>query len=145
MNVLQVAAICFLCIGISKLIEFYIKRKWKNGKIKKWNSKRIRQAFRLCSTKTYRATNTKKYSLECAISTEADIIEQLEAQSNKSGYIKSLIRKEIENKKPWNTRIFWKSRMVWMTSNYYFSLQYLLKKISIFFISIQFSSIVLSS
>ena len=50
--------------------------------------------------KKYRATNTKKYSLECAISTEADIIEQLEAQPNKSGYITSLIRKEIENKKP---------------------------------------------
>lgn len=37
----------------------------------------------------------KSYLLPCFIHTEQDIIEQLEKQPNKSGYIKKLIREDI--------------------------------------------------
>ncbi len=49
--------------------------------------------------KKYRATNTKKYSLECVKTTDTDIIAKLEAQPNKAGYIKALIRADIEKTK----------------------------------------------
>ena len=41
----------------------------------------------------------KQYSLPCFKSTEMDIIEKLESVPNKAGYIKSLIRKDIEENK----------------------------------------------
>lgn len=37
-----------------------------------------------------------RVSVPIATKTEADILEQLEKQSNKSGYIKALIRADIE-------------------------------------------------
>ena len=40
-----------------------------------------------------------RVSVPIAIKTEADILEQLEKQPNKSGYIKALIRADIKNKK----------------------------------------------
>ena len=43
----------------------------------------------------YDKNNTKRYSLVCMKNTEADIIEQLEKQENKAGYIKKLIRDDI--------------------------------------------------
>ena len=42
------------------------------------------------------AKNTKMYSFRAIISTDRDIIEKLDGLENVSGYIKSLIRKDIE-------------------------------------------------
>lgn len=47
--------------------------------------------------KKYNANNTVEFRFRCMKTTEADIIEQLEKQPNKSGYIKSLIRQDIKN------------------------------------------------
>lgn len=38
----------------------------------------------------------KQFKLDCIITTEKDIIEKLESVPNKAGYIKSLIRADIE-------------------------------------------------
>lgn len=40
---------------------------------------------------------TKGYYLKCHIEHDADIIAALEAQGNKNGYIKELIRKDIKS------------------------------------------------
>lgn len=42
---------------------------------------------------------TKSYQLKCHIEHDADIIEVLDGQENKNGYIKDLIRSDIESKK----------------------------------------------
>lgn len=44
----------------------------------------------------YEKNNVKQYTLKFMISTERDLIEHLEKQSNKSGYIKELIRKDLK-------------------------------------------------
>ncbi len=44
----------------------------------------------------WQAENMIRVSVPIARKTEADILEQLEKQSNKSGYIKALIRADIE-------------------------------------------------
>ena len=41
----------------------------------------------------------KQFKIDCFTSTEMDIIEKLESVPNKAGYIKSLIRKDIEENK----------------------------------------------
>lgn len=38
----------------------------------------------------------KQFKLDCIITTEKDIIEKLESVPNKAGYIKALIRADIE-------------------------------------------------
>lgn len=43
--------------------------------------------------------NSKRYVLKVMTNTEADIIEQLEQQPNKAGYIKRLIREDVERNK----------------------------------------------
>lgn len=43
-----------------------------------------------------RAANMKRYAIDVAKKTEGDIIAQLEKQTNKAGYIKALIRADIE-------------------------------------------------
>lgn len=43
----------------------------------------------------YDAKNTKQFKMKLNIKTDADIIKWLEAQDNKQGAIKELIRKEI--------------------------------------------------
>ena len=43
--------------------------------------------------------NSKCYSLKVMTRTEADIIEKLDSVPNKAGYIKELIRRDIENSK----------------------------------------------
>ena len=44
----------------------------------------------------YAKEKTKRYVVQVIKTTEADILEKLEKQDNKSGYIKSLIRQDIE-------------------------------------------------
>ena len=41
--------------------------------------------------------NGKQYLLQLRKSTDSDIIEKLESQENKNGYLKSLIRNDITN------------------------------------------------
>lgn len=47
----------------------------------------------------YDKKNTKMYHMKVNFNTEKEIHEQLQKQSNVSGYIKSLILKDIENTK----------------------------------------------
>ena len=47
----------------------------------------------------YDAANTKQFKMKLNIKTDADIIEWLDAQVNKQGAVKDLIRKEIARKK----------------------------------------------
>lgn len=44
----------------------------------------------------YNKANTTQITLRLNLKTEADIIEHLQAQPNKQGYLKALIRKDIE-------------------------------------------------
>ena len=44
----------------------------------------------------YDKAKTKMYAIKVVKTTESDIIEKLESVPNTSGYIKSLIRKDIE-------------------------------------------------
>lgn len=46
----------------------------------------------------YDATNTRKVTIKLNINTDADIIAKLEAVDNMQGYIKKLIRGDINNK-----------------------------------------------
>ena len=48
---------------------------------------------------TYDKECTKVYTFRVVKSTENDIIQKLDAQKNKAGYIKSLIRQDIANEK----------------------------------------------
>ena len=43
----------------------------------------------------YDKANTKMYAIKVVKTTESDIIEKLDSVPNKSGYIKNLIRKDI--------------------------------------------------
>ncbi|MCD7722679.1 MAG: hypothetical protein LUH82_01830 [Clostridiales bacterium] len=47
----------------------------------------------------YAAKYKKQYSLPCFTTTEQDIIDRLESVPNKAGYIKKLIRADIEAEK----------------------------------------------
>lgn len=47
----------------------------------------------------YAAKYKKQYSLPCFTTTEQDIIDKLESMPNKAGYIKRLIRADIEASK----------------------------------------------
>lgn len=47
----------------------------------------------------YEKESVKRYVLKVMMNTEIDIIEHLEKQENKNGYLKNLIRKDIENSK----------------------------------------------
>lgn len=44
----------------------------------------------------YDANNTKQIKLKLNITTDADILEQLDRVGNKQGYIKELIRRDLE-------------------------------------------------
>jgi hypothetical protein len=46
--------------------------------------------------KKYNRTKTKSFTLKLNKETDADVIERLEKAENKQGYIKELIRKDIE-------------------------------------------------
>jgi hypothetical protein len=43
----------------------------------------------------YNKNSTKCFIIRCVLNTENDIIQKLETESNKSGYIKSLIRADL--------------------------------------------------
>jgi len=47
----------------------------------------------------YAAKNIKQYKIDCMKTTEGDIIEWLEGQDNKAGYIKRLIREDMAKRK----------------------------------------------
>lgn len=44
----------------------------------------------------YAKENTKSYSFRFMLKTDSDVIEQLEKQDNKSGYVKTLIREDMK-------------------------------------------------
>lgn len=48
------------------------------------------------ATMKYDAKNTKQYHLKLNLSTDADIIDRLAQQESTQGYIKSLIREDIQ-------------------------------------------------
>ena len=47
----------------------------------------------------YDQKNTQRIYLKFNLKTDADILEKLDSVENKQGYIKDLIRKDIENSK----------------------------------------------
>lgn len=51
------------------------------------------------ATARYDANNTVRISLKFNLNTDIDILDKLENVSNKTGYIKELIRKDIEHDK----------------------------------------------
>ena len=57
------------------------------------------KAARSKASTKYNATNVKQIKLNLNKRTDADIIQVLEESGNIQGYIKSLIRKDIETKK----------------------------------------------
>lgn len=48
------------------------------------------------AVKKWQAAHLKRYSLPVSLDSERDIIDRLEAQENKAGYIKSLIRADVK-------------------------------------------------
>ena len=52
---------------------------------------------KLTPQERYDAKNVKRYVLKVIIPTEPDILEKLESEPNKNGYIKRLIRADIAN------------------------------------------------
>lgn len=68
------------------------------------------------ASKKYTAANTKQIALVLNIKTDADIIEHLQKQANKQGYIKELIRRDIEEEKKIMKKwylIDWKDGDMW--------------------------------
>lgn len=47
----------------------------------------------------YEKNNVKRYVVKFVVNTEQDIIEWLEKQDNKAGYIKGLIREDMKDSK----------------------------------------------
>lgn len=47
----------------------------------------------------YAKKKIKQFKIDCIITTEQDIIQRLESQTNKAGYIKKLIRDDIDREK----------------------------------------------
>lgn len=48
------------------------------------------------SSKKYEKDNVKRYVVKLVVNTEQDIIDWLEEQDNKAGYIKNLIKEDME-------------------------------------------------
>ena len=55
----------------------------------------VSEAQKRASAK-YDAENTRQIRLKLVLKTDADILEKLDSVGNKQGYIKALIRKDIE-------------------------------------------------
>ena len=51
----------------------------------------------LKATAKYQKANTKSYVIRLNLNTDADIIAKLEAVDNKQGYIKSLVRSDLNS------------------------------------------------
>lgn len=65
-----------------------------------WNELKTMAAFEPDNTQQkYDAANTVQFKMKLNKKTDADILAQLEKVENKQGYIKALIRKDIENNK----------------------------------------------
>lgn len=56
----------------------------------------MKTAAELRASKKYDAANTKQIMLKLNLKTDADILERLEASGNKQGYIKALIRADMQ-------------------------------------------------
>lgn len=67
------------------------KRERKNARQREY-AKRTNYAAHV----KYQKANVKQYTLKFIINTEGDMIEHLEKQPNKAGYIKALIKKDME-------------------------------------------------
>lgn len=70
------------------------KRKQKNEQQREY-AKRTKYA----SQTKYGKEKTKRYTISAMVNTEQDIIQKLDSVDNKNGYIKSLIRADIEKSK----------------------------------------------
>lgn len=70
-------------------------------RFKEVEGKRIMTAknARTRASMKYDAKNTIKFTVKLNKKTDKELIEQMESVSNKSGYIKGLIRKDIEDGK----------------------------------------------
>lgn len=53
---------------------------------------------KLTPQEKYDKNNTRTYAIKVIKTTESDIFEKLESEENKSGYIKKLIRQDINSK-----------------------------------------------
>ena len=69
------------------------KRERKNARQREYGKK-----TNYAAQQKYSKTNVKQFTIRFMTSTEHDLIEHLEKQSNKSGYIKNLIKKDIDEK-----------------------------------------------
>lgn len=47
----------------------------------------------------YNKEKVRRYVVNCVISTEQDLIDFMETKENKAGYLKELIRKDMESQK----------------------------------------------
>lgn len=70
------------------------KRERKNARQKEYEKKTGYAAIA-----KYEKESTKRYTLKIMCNTEQDIIDKLESEPNKNGYIKRLIREDIERSK----------------------------------------------
>ena len=50
---------------------------------------------RIRANKKYDEAHTKQYKIKLNLNSDSDIIEKLDSLDNKTGYIKSLIRKDL--------------------------------------------------
>lgn len=50
------------------------------------------------ASRKYSRNNTKRYAIELNLKTDSDIIKALDSVPNKQGYIKELIKKDLEKK-----------------------------------------------
>ena len=64
------------------------------------------------ATAQYDKENTRRINLKLNIKTDADIIQRLKAQENIQGYLKHLIRKDMENNAPNETEIMQPVRFI---------------------------------
>ncbi len=53
----------------------------------------------------YAAKNIKQYKIDCMKTTESDLIEWLEKQPNRAGYIKRLIREDMARREKGEDKI----------------------------------------
>lgn len=58
--------------------------------------KRYEKKTKHAAQSKYDKENTKRYVIKVMLRTESDIIQKLETITNKSGYIKNLIRQDIQ-------------------------------------------------
>ena len=68
------------------------KRARKNARQKEYDKK-----TNYASQQRYAKQNVRQFTFRFMMNTERDMIEHLEKQPNKSGYIKALIKKDMEN------------------------------------------------